>query len=170
MCKIKTRLADLKAKQENGTYTLCPRCGFPLAGCGAEAKKSKIADILICKECALREDDLEMMNNLGSVYTWHGLQPKKPKGDFKAVKGETAWNQICKTQKDTIFELYRKDKNGEDGYELGYEAEERLMGLTHCHFQPLYLSYRVLDGALVIRVEEDKDAECLVLVGSMANY
>ena len=27
MTRIEKRLADLKARQENGAYTLCPRCG-----------------------------------------------------------------------------------------------------------------------------------------------
>lgn len=167
MCKIKTMLADLKTKQENGEYKLCPRCGLPLTGRSDETVKSKIADILICKECALQEEALEKMNNPGSVYTWYGLQPKKPNGDFKTVKGENAWERICQTQKDTIFELYDKTNAGENWGELNFEAQERLQGLAFCSFRPFYLKYKVLDGALVIRVEDSADGP--VLVGGMAD-
>ena len=165
MCKVKKMLVDLKAKQENGTYTLCPRCGRPFSGLPASGVKSKIADILICKQCAIKETGLEKMNNIGDVYDWYALQPTTPAGDFKAVKGETAWNEICKTQKDTILDLYRANEAGEHEGELAYKAQEQLVGLTSCHFRPFYFRYRVLDGTLVIHVEED--SEGLVLVGGM---
>lgn len=167
MCKIEKMLADLKTKQENGTFTLCPRCGLSLTGRSSETSKSKVADILICKQCAIQEAGLDKMNSHDNVYGWFALQPKKPNGDFKAVKGETAWDQIASTQKTTIFELYRKSEAGAHWGELNYEAQERLPGLTSCSFHPFYLRYKVLDGVLVVRVSEDLGG--LVLTGAMAD-
>ena len=49
---IDKKLADLKAAQENGTYTLCPRCGCDTMRPRLYTNAlSRIADIEICPSC-----------------------------------------------------------------------------------------------------------------------
>ena len=59
MKRIDQKLADLKAAQEKGTYTLCPRCG-----CNSMRPElysntlSRAADIMICDTCGMDEAKL----------------------------------------------------------------------------------------------------------------
>ena len=54
--KIEERLRNLKAHQEHGTYTRCPRCGRNTMKPDLYTNAlSRLADIMICDECYPRK-------------------------------------------------------------------------------------------------------------------
>ena len=56
MTRIEKRLTDLKALQESGAFTRCPRCGLPTMKPKLYTNAlSRIADIMVCDRCGMVE-------------------------------------------------------------------------------------------------------------------
>ena len=76
MKRIDRKLAELKAAQESGRYTICPRCGRdtmkPVLYTNA---LSRIAEIMVCDFCGVDEAKMAFMRVQDSLYVWAGLQP-----------------------------------------------------------------------------------------------
>ena len=152
MSRIEKRLADLKARQEAGTYTLCPRCGRDTMKASLYTNAtSRLADIMVCDECGMNEAKLAWMRNPGTLYNWASLQPIRPRPDFKDLTCEQAWEHIRTEQAATIRSFYDRHQQGEPNEELRFEALETLQGLSQIWLEPFHLRYRALDAVLVVQ-------------------
>ena len=166
MRKIQELLEDLKTRQKNREYTLCPRCGRNTMNARLYSNaQSRLADIMVCDECGLDEAKLAYMHNPGTLYTWKALQPERPKSNFKTLNGSAVWKHIQEEQCKTIFKLYEDYRNGTDPLEIQFEAFESLPGLTSFGAQPFHLRYQAADGVVLIRIS-DKENEP-VLIGNL---
>lgn len=150
--RMKKALADLKARQESGEYTRCPRCGMNSMRPDLYTNAlSRAADLLVCSSCGVDEAKLAWMCAPMSLYRWAALQPNRPKGDFKDVTGREAWLIIREQQARTLFALYRLFLSGEEPEEVRYLAFERIPGLTEIWTEPYQMKYRCRDGSLIVR-------------------
>lgn len=156
MTWIEKRLADLKARQENGTYTLCPRCGLPSMKPKLYTNAlSRMADIMVCDTCGVDEAKLAFMGSPGTIYQWAALQPVKPDGDFKEITAERVWKHICDEQAVTITKLYHLFADGkETAEEIRFEAFESCPGLTQIWTEPYHMRYACRDGTLMVQFKE----------------
>jgi len=149
---IDKKLADLKAAQEKGIYTKCPRCG-----CGTMKPElytnalSRAADIMVCDTCGMDEAKLAFMNAPMSLYQWAGLQPDRPDSDFKATASAEVWKRIEAEQMRTLCELYDRYERGGDSEEIRLEAFERCPGLTQLWTEPFQAKYSAADASILIR-------------------
>lgn len=149
---IEKRLADLKEAQKKGKYTLCPRCGQNTMKPDLYSNAlSRLADIQICDGCGVDEAKLAMMRNLGTLYSWAGLQPQKPLSDFKALTGQEVWKRISKEQCLLLSMLYKKHEQHEDENEIRMYAFEKCPGLTQIWTEPFEMHYAASDGTVVVR-------------------
>ena len=166
MRKIQEMLADLKERQKNGEYTLCPRCGRNTMKPELYTNAlSRLADIMVCDECGMDEAKLAYMRNPGTIYTWKALQPNRPANDFKALNGSAVWKHIQEEQCETIFKLYDEYRKGTDRLEIQFEAFESLPGLTSFGTEPFHLRYRAKDGVVLIRMTEEENGP--VIIGNL---
>ena len=156
MTQIEKRLADLKARQESGVYTRCPRCGLPTMKPDLYTNAlSRIADVMVCDTCGVDEAKLAFMGSPTSLYQWAALQPEKPQGDFRAVTAEEAWKRICDEQANTITRLYHLFADGkETAEEIRFEAFESCPGLTQIWTEPYHMRYACKDGTLLIQFKD----------------
>ena len=156
--RMKKVLADLKAKQESGSYSLCPRCGRDTMKPDLYTNAlSRQADLMVCDECGASEAILAFMNKPYSLYQWAALQPVKPDSDFRIRPGKEVWAIICDKQAVTISNLYRRFKNGEDPEEIRYLAMEQCPGIIDLWTEPYHMKYECSDGPLTITYSEDAD-------------
>lgn len=164
---IDKKLMELKVAQENGTYTLCPRCGRDTMRPDLYTNAlSRIADIQVCSECGVDEAKMAFMKMSDSLYTWAGLQPEKPEGNFKDFTGEEAWRQICDTQAVILSRLYERFESGDDPEEIRLTAFEKCEGLTQIWTQPFMMKYAVSDGMLVVTFKRENGN--LQIIGGVA--
>lgn len=149
---IDKKLADLKAAQENGTYTLCPRCG-----CDTMRPKlytnalSRIADIQVCSECGVTESKLAFMQAPDSLYGWVALQPVRPESDFAARPAEEVWKLICEQQATKLSRIYERFEADEDVHEIRMFAFENCPGLTQFWTHPFQMKYKAADGYVLVQ-------------------
>ena len=156
--RMKKALADLKARQESGKYTLCPRCGQDTMRPDLYSNAlSRQADVLVCSQCGMTEAKLSFMGAPESLYRWAAFQPDRPKGDFEALTGREAWQIIMEKQATTLFRLYRRYLAGDDPEEIRFLAFESVPGLTQIWTEPYQLKYRCRDGSLIIRFKNNDD-------------
>ena len=155
MTQIEKRLADLKAKQESGEYTLCPRCGLPTMKKDLYTNAlSRIADIMVCDDCGMSEAKLAFMGNPMPLTQWACFKPRRPDGDFKAVTGEEAWREIQETQLDYLKNVFAEWVGGDAGCDFAekrIDVKEHCKGLKEIWEQPFMVTYAVRDGELVLR-------------------
>ena len=118
---------------------------------------SRLADIMICDECGMDEAKLAFMGAPTSLYQWAALQPEKPKGDFKAMTGEEAWNIIQKEHAGEMFRLYKRFLNCEEPEEIRFLAFEKCPGLEQIWTEPYQMKYRCRDGSLIIQFKTTAD-------------
>lgn len=157
MKRIDEKLADLKAAQKNGTYSLCPRCGRPTMKPNLYANAlSRTADVMVCCSCGLAEAKLAYMNSLDSLYTWAGLQPDKPASDFKSLPGKTVWQRICAEQSETLMKLFHRFCEGEEPEEIRLAAFESCPGLKQIWTEPYRLDFEASDGTVVVRFKNNE--------------
>ena len=166
---LEKRLLDLKARQEKGTYTLCPRCGLPTMKPALHTNAlSRIADIMVCDTCGVDEAKLAFMRMPGTLYQWAALQPVKPRSDFKAMTGKEVWESIVNNQANTITRLYHRFKDdSEDADSIRYDAFESCPGLIQIWTEPFYMKYAASDGSVVVVFKETSDG--LEMTASMSD-
>ena len=156
--RLRRALVDLKARQESGAYTLCPRCGRdtmnPVLHTNALSRQ---ADLMVCDECGGCEAILAFMNKPYSLYQWAAFQPTRPRADFKALSGKEVWAVICDQQAITISSLYRRFQRGEDPEEIRFLALEQCAGLIDLWTEPYHMKYACSDGPLTITFFTDND-------------
>ncbi len=161
MCEIKKRLADLKAKQEKGEYTLCPRCGRDTMKPKLYTNAlSRLADIMICDECGQAEALLAVMNNEGTIYKWAALQPVCPKHNFKKLPCEKVLTKVGKEQEAMLYALEEECQDLSNYEEIRYKAFQQLQGLKEFWPRPFTVEYYAADGAVnfsIKRTAKGKD-------------
>ena len=154
MKRIDEKLLHLKAEQEAGRYTLCPRCGRDTMFPKRTQALSRLADIRVCESCWMDEAKLAYMRNPGTLYDWAGLQPDIPAYDLKELPAGEVWEHVCKEQTSTIMELFYRSRGGEPSDEIILCAFESCPGLTHMWTQPFRMDYKARGGTVVIRIRE----------------
>lgn len=157
MRTIQERMAEIKAAQEAGTYTRCPRCGEHTMKLGdrlATNALSRSYDIMICDLCGTDEAKLAFMGAPKPLAHWACLQPQHQK-DFKALPAEQAIQKIeADAQLDYLMELYRlwlQYPVNTDWEAWRLDAHEHCPGLTTLWYEPFEARYDVSDGIVVIR-------------------
>ena len=156
--KMRRRLADLKAAQEAGKYTLCPRCGMDTMKPDLFTNAlSRSADIMVCDTCGVDEAKLAFMNAPMSMYQWAGLRPRRPDSDFKDLPAAQVWERVKQEQLPMLRELFSRFENGEDAAELRLEALEICPGLTQLWTEPFQAKYTCKDVSLMIRFRRTED-------------
>ena len=157
MLRIEQKLLHLKAEQEAGRYTLCPRCGRDNMTPSYTRALSRLADIRVCESCGIDEAKLAFMRVPGSLYSWAGLQPDTPASDLKELPAGEVWEHVCKEQTSTIMELFYRYTGGEPSDEIILRAFENCPGLEHMWTEPFRMDYQACDGTVVIRVKETSE-------------
>ena len=73
--KIRQSLLDLKARQEKGAYTLCPRCGMNTMHPQLYANAlSRVADIQICSLCGTEEALDALFGRASPIEEWAAIK------------------------------------------------------------------------------------------------
>ena len=157
------KLTDLRAKQEKGIHTACPRCGYDRMKKDIRTNAlSRHADgIYICDDCGTAEALLDFMNNPLPVEEWVIFHPERPTGDFKDTPGAEAWKEIQAEQVPYLMKLYRRwlDADpGSDFREYRREAQKNCKGLGEIWQEPFHAIYRVADGTLMLRFKKTDDS------------
>ena len=153
MKRIEQKLTDLKAAQESGRYTRCPRCGQDTMNPVLHRNAlSRMADIMVCDTCGVDEAKMAFMQAPGTLYSWAGLQPEKPASDFKVLPGSDVWERVCREQFTTLTDLFRRFENGEEPEEIRLCAFESCPGLTQIWTQPFQLNYEAKDGTVAVMI------------------
>lgn len=155
MIRVKTiqeRMAQIKAAQDAGGYTRCPRCGEntmkPLLHTNALSRQY---DIMICDLCGMDEAKMAFMGAPKPLAHWVCLNPVRD--DFKDTPGAQALTQIEETQIPYLTELYQywlAQPSDTDWEAYRLDAYERCPGLTTLWFEPFVARYTVAEGTLVI--------------------
>lgn len=157
MRTIQERMAEIKAAQEAGTYTRCPRCGEHTMKLGDRLYTNALSrsyDIMICDLCGTDEAKMAFMGAPKPLAHWACLQPQHQK-DFKALSAEQAIQKIeAGAQLDYLMELYRlwlQYPVNTDWEACRLDAHEHCPGLTTLWYEPFEARYDVSDGTVVIR-------------------
>ena len=158
---LKQKLVDLKARQESGEHMVCPRCGRdqmkPELYTNALSREAGDAGIMVCDQCGTEEAMLAFMRNPKPLTSWACFQPERPEGDFKAVTGAEAWEEIRNSQLPfltQLFERWQDEQGCEDFEAYRLAAQQHCKGLKDIWEQPFHVRYVVQDGELVLRFRE----------------
>ena len=151
---LRQKLADLKAQQASGEHMVCPRCGLdrmkPELYTNALSREA-------CDQCGTEEAMLAFMRNPKPLTSWACFQPERPAGDFKAVCGAEAWEEIRNTQLPFLSQLYERwqDERGLEDFEAyRLAALQKCKGLMEIWEQPFHVRYEVQDGDLILRFRD----------------
>ena len=159
--KMRETLADLKARQDAGEHMPCPRCGRDTMKPNVHANAhSREADIMICDACGTAEALLAFMNNPLPLSEWACFLTDLPQGNFEAVPGEEAWKEIEETQLPFLKDLFERWLAHETQADCGayrLEARRNCKGLTELWTRPFAATYKVADGALLVRFRRVND-------------
>ena len=157
MRTIQERMAEIKAAQEAGTYTSCPRCGEHTMKLGDRLHTNALSrsyDIMICDLCGTDEAKLAFMGAPKPLAHWACLQSQR-QTDFKELTAEQAIRQIeADAQLTHLMELYRlwlQYPVNTDWEAWRLDAYERCPGMTTLWYEPFEARYDVSGGTVVIR-------------------
>ena len=158
---LKKKLADLKARQESGEHMVCPRCGYdrmkPELYTNALSREAGDAGIMVCDQCGTEEAMLAFMRNPKPLTSWACFQPERPAGDFKAVSGAEAWEEIRDTQLpflSQLFERWQKERGPGDFEAYRLAAQQKCKGMKDIWEHPFHVRYEVHDGELILRFRD----------------
>lgn len=151
---IQERMAQIKAAQDAGDFTRCPRCGENTMKPRLHANVlSRQYDIMICDLCGLDEAKMAFMGAPMPLAHWACLN-EQSREDFKASPGAQALRQIEETQISYLKELYQlwlAQPADTDWEAHRLDAYEQCPGLTTLWFEPFECRYAVAEGTLVIQ-------------------
>ena len=153
---IQKALADLKAGQEAGSYTACPRCGRDTMkpDLYTNALSREADGIMVCDECGTQEALLAFMRNPKPVEDWAFLREDVPTADFRDLPGAAVWEQIRMEHGPALIDIFKRwtqDEPGADFRAYRREAFRRCPGLTQIWERPFQAMYEVSDGQLILR-------------------
>ena len=121
---LKSRLLDLKARQDTGVHMLCPRCGKDSMKEELHTNAlSRHANVFICDACGINEAMLDYMNAPMSLGRWACFEPKRPVSDLEGLSVTAAIQEIRKDRIQYLCDLCKQWAEGrEDDFEaLSYE-------------------------------------------------
>lgn len=151
---IQERMAQIKAAQDAGDFTCCPRCGGDTMKPRLHTNAlSRQYDIMICDLCGLDEAKMAFMGAPMPLAHWACLN-EQSREDFKASPGAQALRQIEETQISYLKELYQlwlAQPADTDWEAHRLDAYEQCPGLTTLWFEPFECRYAVAEGTLVIQ-------------------
>lgn len=151
---IQERMAQIKAAQEAGVHTRCPRCGEDTMKLGDRLCTNALSrqyDIMICDLCGMDEAKMAFMGAPKPLAHWACLNPVRE--DFKDTPRAQALSRIEETQISFLQDLYRywlAQPAGVDWEAHRLDAYDRCPGLTTLWFEPFVARYTVAEGVLVI--------------------
>ena len=158
---MRQKLADLKARQASGEHMVCPRCGLDRMKLelftNALSREAGEAEIMVCDQCGTEEAMLAFMQNPKPLSSWAYFQPERPAGDFKAVPGAEAWEEIRNTQLpflSQLFERWQDERGLEDFEAYRLMAQQKCKGLKEIWEQPFHARYEVQNGDLILRFRD----------------
>ena len=130
---LKSKLLDLKARQESGEHMMCPRCGKDTMKPELHTNAlSRQAELYVCDECGNSEAILAFMHNPLPLTRWACFQPKRPLSDLEALSREEA-TKLLRTQRIpylcTLFSRWLDDREDADFEVYQREAFENCQGL-----------------------------------------
>ncbi len=150
---IQERMAQIRAAQQSGAYTLCPRCGEATMKPELHTNAlSRQYDIMICDLCGMDEAKMAFMGAPMPLAHWACLDVPT-RHDFKAVPQAQALRRIEDEQLPCLLDLYRlwlTQPTDVDWEAWRLDAYERCPGLTTLWFEPFVARYAVAEGTLVI--------------------
>ena len=158
--KMKTRLADLRARQQAGEHLLCPRCGQDnmKASLYTNALSRHIEDIYICPSCGTAEAMLDFMKQELPLIQWAVFRPLRPASGFQSMTAADVLAKVIADQIPTLthtYELCRDDPAQADEYRA--EAFESCPGLTQLWTDPFVAQYDTMDVPVMIRFRTTAD-------------
>ena len=159
--EMRQALVDLKARQESGEYTLCPRCGEktmkPVLHTNALSRHAP--GIFICDECGTSEAMLDFIANPLPIEDWAVFRLPLPDLDFRDVPGEKAWEKIRTEHGPVLIRLYERwlEEQPTNFRPFRQEAFRKCPGLTQIWERPFQAVYAVREGELILRFRETDD-------------
>ena len=149
---IQERMAQIKAAQDAGGYTRCPRCGENTMKPHLHTNAlSRQYDIMICDLCGMDEAKMAFMGAPKPLAHWACLNPVRE--DFKDTPRAQALSKIEETQISFLTQLFQHwltQPADADWEAHRLEAYEKCPGLTTLWFEPFVARYTVAEGTLVI--------------------
>ena len=157
--EIKSRLLDLKARQDAGEKMTCPRCGRnvlkePLT----HNALSRYADLYVCSECGITESFLDMMQNPLPLEQWAVFKDTSPEFDFEALSMQELAARVLGSQTDELLRLHAAWVHRTEGQAFDTYRERALKafaGLTDLWENPFCAVYRARDGQVMVRLRWD---------------
>lgn len=168
--KMKSRLGDLKARQQKGEHMVCPRCGADTMKTPIHTKAlSRVADIYICDACGSAEAMLAFMGQQYPLTSWSAFQPNRPASNFRELSTSDVLMRVALHQTDTLTEICRRcTEDPEHAAEYRLEAFESCPGLTEFWPQPFQAKYDAADGAVLVRFKTDKNGILQMAIDTVA--
>ena len=159
---IRNAFADLKARQEAGRYTACPRCGRDSMNSSLYRNAlSREADgIMVCDECGSNEAMLAFMGRPMPVEDWAFLREDVPSVDFRDLPGKAVWEQIRMDHGPILIDIFKRwTQENADADFRAYrkEALRRCPGLHEIWPQPFQAQYLTADGELILRFRQGEE-------------
>lgn len=168
--KMKSRLGDLKARQQKGEHMVCPRCGADTMKVPIHTNAlSRVADIYICDACGSAEAMLAFMGQQYPLTSWSAFQPNRPASNFRELSTSDVLMRVAFHQTDTLTEICRRcTEDPEHAAEYRLEAFESCPGLTEFWPQPFQAKYDAADGAVLVRFKTDKNGVLQMAIDTVA--
>ena len=149
---IQKRMAQIKAAQDAGEYTRCPRCGENTMKPRLHTDAlSRQYDIMICDLCGMDEAKMAFMGAPKPLAHWACLNSVRD--DFKDTPAAQALTQIEEAQIPFLTQLFQHwlTQPADTDWEAHrLEAYEKCPGLTTLWFEPFVARYTVAEGTLVV--------------------
>lgn len=168
--KMKSRLGDLKARQQKGELMVCPRCGADTMKAPIHTNAlSRVANIYICDACGSAEAMLAFMGQQYPLTSWSAFQPNRPASNFRDLSASDVLMRVALHQTDTLTEICRRcTEDMEHAAEYRLEAFESCPGLTELWPQPFQAKYDAADGAVLVRFKTDKNGVLQMAIDTVA--
>ena len=167
--KTKTRLGDLKARQQRDEHMTCPRCGADTMKNPVHTNAlSRLADIYICDACGSAEAMLAFMNQEYPLTSWSAFQPNCPESDFRDLPASDVLMRVTLHQIDTLTEICKRcTEDPEHAAEYRLDAFESCPGLTELWPQPFQAKYDAADGAVLVRFKSDENGRLQMAINTI---
>ena len=159
--EIKSRLLDLKTRQDAGEKMLCPRCGRNTikAPLGHNAL-SRYANLYICDECGMTEAMLDMMRNPLPLEQWAMFKNTGPEFDFKALSMQEVAARVLGSQTDQLLRIHHDWVHRSENESFNTFREQAIKtcpGMIDLWENPFCAVYLARDGQVTIRLRWDGD-------------
>jgi len=154
--EMKSRLLDLKERQDAGEKMLCPRCGRnTLKTPQAHNALSRYADLYVCDECGMTEAMLDMMRNPLPLEQWAVFKNAGPQLDFKALSMQEVAGRVLGSQTDELLQLHHAWVHRAEGQAfdaIRTQALKACPGMVDLWENPFCAVYLARDGQVMVRL------------------